>query len=98
MEAKSKHSGDATEAESKSPVTQSMAERMLQSQSASSEDTEAESSPRLNRAQIRGLVRQLPRKHRVKFFGLHRFSSRLLPRPSNLVRFRAQLGAAVEED
>jgi hypothetical protein len=98
MEARSKQSGDATDTASKSQPMESMAEQALASRPASSEDTPNESSPRLNRADIRNLIRQLPRENRVKyFFGLHRYPSRLLPRPSNFVNLRRQLGAAVEK-
>ena len=99
MDQNSKPTGDATERGEESRPTMSMAERMLQSHRAEAEDTEQSSSPRLNRAQIRALIRNYAsREVRIRyFFGLHRYPSKLLPRPSSFVTFRNQIGASVEQ-
>lgn len=94
MEAKSKQAGTATEEGVVSEAIVSAEEQIQQSLSASSEDTEQDASPRkLNRRQIRDLIRGLPREQRFKYFwGRVKFPSKALPTPSNFVALRRQLG------
>ena len=93
MEQESKRVGTATDEAGLSQATDLAEEQLLQSQSASSPDTEQDESPRrLNRRQIRDIIRGLPRASRNKYFwGRNRIPMKALPIPSNFVAFRRQL-------